>query len=356
MSNQEFPKIIPGFEKYQAFNSPELAEWRWQSALGATASIAADTNARVQASKADFPWAFFRGDCHSHSQHSDGISTIAEIAEMVKTAGLDFQFVTDHWGVTQADECREHGLWYGQEPGTALHHMGILGLHYAFEPKMDFLADMQAAADAGATVYVPHPTGWWPVTVYNDEQKNILEQLPSPFLMEICNGAANIVSAFDYTDESAVELWDQLLLQGKVVHAMGNTDAHLPHGIGMVWNGVFAEQCDQASIISALKAGHSFVSDAPLVHIAQGKARMGDAATIEDRQFDLQVTLADSRGLNSVSVVADGVEIFYNHFRGDTAWKGAVTIPHSAHRYVRVAVTSRDGRQAYSNPIYLTEM
>src|SRR5690606_10906971 len=128
--------------------------------------------------------------------------------------------------------CREHGLWVGQEPATQYHHMGILGLDHAFVPAHDFLADMAEAKRRGATVFVPHPTGWFPRTIYNEEQKQVLEKLPDPFLMEICNGANNIVSAFDFTDESAIELWDRLLTMGKTVHAMGNTDAHSPCGIG----------------------------------------------------------------------------------------------------------------------------
>jgi hypothetical protein len=356
MSNSKRPSLIPGFEERQAFRFPERAgESRWQLPLHASRWMVADTAARVTSSKASFPWNFFRGDCHSHTHHSDGIGTVAETAEMVKAAELDFQFVTDHWGVTQAPECREHGLWVGQEPTTQFHHIGILGLDYAFEPQQDFLADYAAAIETGATVFIPHPTGWWPTMVYNEEQKQILEELPAPFLMEICNGANNIVTAFDYTDESAIELWDHLLLQGRHVHAMGNTDAHLPHAIGIVWNGVFADVCDQQTIVSELKKGHSFVSDAPLIHVALGEAQMGDTATANDRKSEFEVTVVDSRGLNSIAVIADGAEVFYQHFRGETVWNGKIKVPAAVKKYIRAEVHSRDARRAYSNPIYLAK-
>lgn len=272
---------------------------------------------------------------------------------MAKAAELDFQFVTDHWGVTQAPECKEHGLWVGQEPVTQYHHMGILGLDHAFAPQMDFFADVTAAQEAGATVFIPHPAGWWPSQVYDAEQKKVLEELPAPFLMEICNGANNIVGAFDYTDDSAIELWDHLLCLGRQVHAMGNTDAHLPHAIGIVWNGVFAQKCDQQTILSELEQGHSFVSDAPLIHIAMGEARMGDRASTPDRKNDFEITVVDSRGLNNVAVIADGEEIFYQHFRGETVWKGEVKIPAHVKKYVRAQAYTRDAKRAYSNPIYI---
>ena len=76
---------------------------------------------------------------------------------------------------------------------------------------------------------------------------------------------------------------------------MGNTDAHLPHSIGIVWNAVFAENGRQEAIVRALKLGHSFVSDAPLIHIGWGEARMGDTASTPDRSQNFEITIADSR-------------------------------------------------------------
>jgi hypothetical protein len=346
--------LIPGKEDQQFFRLTErLAAIRWDTPLSYCRFIAEDTARRVAGSRALFEWPFLRGDCHSHTQHSDGAGTVAETAAMSRAAGLDFQYVTDHWGLTQAPECAEHGLWVGQEPTTTHHHLGILGLSHAFATEGDFLADYAAAVAAGATVFVPHPTGWWPSVRYNAEQLRLLEELPSPFLMEICNGANNIVSAFDVTDNDAVTLWDHLLCLGRVVHAMGNTDAHAPHGIGMVWNAVFAELCEPAAVTGALRAGHSFVSDAPLLHIALGEARMGDRAGTADRSEMLQITAVDSRGLASVRVVGDGATLNQVHLDGTARWATALPLADSLKRYVRVEARSLDGRRAYSNPIYL---
>jgi len=343
-----------GYRKHQSMvNKAGNDARRYEYPLIMCRWIVEDTARRVNDSRKEFPWKFYRGDCHSHTQHSDGIGTVAETAAMSQAAGLDFQFVTDHWGVTQGPECRKHGLWVGQEPVTKYHHMGVLGLDHAFTPRMEFPADLLEAEKLGATVFVPHPTGWQPVTVYNEEQKRVLEEVPSPFLMEICNGANNIVNAFDYTDDSALELWDHLLMLGRVVHAMGNTDAHAPHAIGMVWNSVFAPRCDQPSILRALRAGRSFVSDGPLVHIALGGAQMGTRAKPADRSNNLKVTAVDSRGLASVSVVADGAPIAFWPMQQGTRLEQSLALPASVARYVRVEVRSRDGRRAFSNPIYL---
>ena len=40
---------------------------------------------------------WYRGDLHSHSNHSDaGQRTVAELVEAARGAGLDFVFLTDH--------------------------------------------------------------------------------------------------------------------------------------------------------------------------------------------------------------------------------------------------------------------
>lgn len=350
MEKSNVPVIMEGYREKQFLNRApqELERHRWEYVLMMVSSVARHTAKRIEASKQLFTAlggsSFFRGDCHSHTQHSDGRGTVAETAEMVKAAGLDFQFVTDHWGITQAAECREHGLWYGQEPVTEYHHMLILGLEQAFTPQRKFFEDMVAAKELGATVCIPHPGGWWPDMVYTLEQKQQLEKLPDPFLMEIVNGASNIINAIDYTDELAIEWWDHLLMLGRKVYGMGNTDAHAPHSIANVWNGVFAPECRQELILSALEAGNHFVSEAPLIEIENNAGR-------------LTLRVAESIGLRQLKVVVDGKPTQNWHWHDDTlVRKFAVEfdIPDQAQKYVRVEVTANDGKRAFSNPIFLT--
>lgn len=348
------PKLMSGCENRQLLNDPEKLHLRQTVyPLNMCKWLAEDMAKRVTDSRKLFKWKFYRGDCHSHTQHSDGAGTVADTAEMSKAAGLDFQFVTDHWGVTQAPECRKHGLWVGQEPVTQHHHLGILGLKHAFEPKHDFLADVAEANRLGAVTFIPHPTGWWPRTVYSDEQKRALDDLPDPFLMEICNGANNIVRAFDYTDDMSIELWDSLLMKGKTIHAMGNTDAHAPHAIGIVWNNVFAARCDQKTILKALTAGRNFVSEGPLVQLRVGRTGMGGRASAADRSQGASITAVDIRRLSWVKLIGDGKVIGRWDCRGKPKWERRQTVGRRLGRYLRVEVRSEDGRRGYSNPVYL---
>lgn len=346
-------KLIPGMMKRQARRAEDLEERRWTRPLAYCRSMAEDGARRVAESRKLFPWKFLRGDCHLHTQHSDGIGTVEETAEMVAAAGLDFQFVTDHWGVTQDRECRRHGLWFGQEPGAHQHHLGILGLDHAYKPGSDLVADFIEVRRRGGTPYIPHPAGWWPRRVYTDEAKNALNALPSPFLMEVINGAGNMVTAFDYTDAMAVELWDRLLLSGRRVHAMANTDAHMPHQVGIAWTGVFAPRCDVRSVLKALNLGRCFASEAPLLNLTVGGVGMGGGLSARGRATPLSFTVVESRGLQSVRLVADGKVRRRWRLDGRTRLDHRQILPPGWVRYVRVEAVTLDGRRGFSNPVYL---
>ncbi len=328
-------------------------ERRWQKPLEYARHVMEDTAARVDASRRLFPYRFLRGDCHAHTQHSDGIGTVAEMAEMVRAAGLDFQYITDHWGLTQTPECKQHGLWVGQEPGTEYHHLGILGLRSTFEPERNLLADYARVKQMKGVPFIPHPAGWWPRKVYTAAQRQALFTLPAPFLMEIINGANMIGKAFDYTDEAAVEVWDELLTAGRQVHAMGNTDSHSPHGIGTVWNGVWASRCDEATILKRLQAGRMFVSEGPLLHLTVGSTGMGSRVKDRRQAGPVKLTVVDSRGLLRVRLVADGRVRRTWHMDGEPVMKQSLTLPRYARTYIRIEAIAIDGKRGYTNPVYL---
>ena len=191
-----------------------------------------------------------RGDCHYHSTYSDGIGTVAETAEWVAKAGLDFHFITDHGTVRQKVECVKYkNLWWGQEPGTQYHHLGILGLDRKYVIVRDLVKDYRSVIELGGFPFIPHPTGWFPTTRYSQEQIDALDLLGDDFSIEVINGANNIFDCYDITDEMSIELWDKHLSQGKTVRGMGNTDAHLYQAIGDVWNGVLIERPTRKKVI-----------------------------------------------------------------------------------------------------------
>ena len=299
-----------------------------------------------------------RGDCHYHSTYSDGIATVPETAAWKEQAGLDFLFVTDHGTVRQKIECVRHkNLWWGQEPGTQYHHLGILGLDRKYTVKRDLVKDYQNIIDLGGFPFIPHPTGWFPTTRYSQEQMDALDKLGDDFTIEIINGANNIFDCYDITDERSIGLWDQHLSQGKTVRGMGNTDAHLPQAIGDVWNGVLVERQTKKKVLEALWAGHFFASDAPFIQVKCGRAGMGD--TVKKRrgsQVEIRYECVDSLGLQQVRVIAGGKVVKELRVGDKQVVEGSYKMKfRGGHTYVRVECLARDSRRAYANPVYIRE-
>ena len=228
----------------------------------------------------------FRGDLHVHSTYSDGVGTVDEIKAYGDSAGLDFIFITDHGGINQKRSCVKYSnVWWGQEPGTQYHHLGILGLDRKYTPKRDLVYDYNRIKALGGFPFIPHPTGWFPTTRYSEDQKQALEWLGDEFAIEVINGANQIFDCFDVTDAMTLELWDQHLCQGKRVTGLGCTDAHLPQAMGDVWTGVFCDALQRDAVIEAVRQGHCFTSDAPLVWLGVNGCMMGD--TVRSRPAEI---------------------------------------------------------------------
>ena len=313
---------------------------------------------RIEATRKLADFAVIRGDCHCHTTFSDGIGTVAEVASWKELAGLDFLFVTDHGTVRQKRQCVKYrNMWWGQEPGTQFHHLGILGLDQKYDVHRDLVRDYRNIVELGGFPFIPHPTGWFPVTRYNQKQIDALDLLGDDFTIEVINGANNIFDCYDITDERSIALWDQHLSQGKTVRGMGNTDAHLPQAVGDVWNGVLLQRPSKKKVLEALWAGHFFASDAPFIHLSCGRAVMGDTARKrKGSRVEVRYQCVDSVGLQLVRIVAGGKPVKEFHPTGDTVVKGSYGVKFKGgHSYIRVECLARDGRRAYTNPIYIRE-
>ena len=76
---------------------------------------------------------WYAGDLHTHTVHSDGALTVAELAVLASGTGLDFIAVTDHNTVSHHPELAAAGRRYGitlipgQEVTTSEGHAGALG-------------------------------------------------------------------------------------------------------------------------------------------------------------------------------------------------------------------------------------
>jgi hypothetical protein len=298
----------------------------------------------------------YRGDFHIHSIYSDGIGSIQEIKQYIDASGLDFAFVTDHSTIKQKRICEKFkNLWWGQEPNDGLHHLGIINLKKSFKPTGDFIKDYKKIESLGGFVFIPHPTGWFPVERYTEEQVSSLMSLGNKFIIEIVNGANNIFDCYDVTDEMAIKIWDKFLSQGKEVIGIGNSDAHLPQAIGDIWTGVLCDKLSKEEILNSVRNGRAFVSDAPVIIVKSGRYIMGDKVYLNKKdKIKINLSCADSFGLSLVRLIKNG-KIFKEYkLNGERFFKMDINTKFDGlNSYYRAECFSKDFRKAWTNPLYI---
>ncbi|NUT20812.1 MAG: CehA/McbA family metallohydrolase [Hamadaea sp.] len=105
------------------------------------------------------------GDLHSHTVHSDGISTVPELAALAVTRGLDFLAITDHNTVSHHPELTAAGAYHGialipgQEVTTDRGHAnawGAIGWVDFRQPVDEWIA---AVERDGGILSINHPLG-----------------------------------------------------------------------------------------------------------------------------------------------------------------------------------------------------
>jgi hypothetical protein len=280
---------------------------------------------------------------------------------MALSAGLDFLFATDHYTIEQKSECRQPGLWWGQEPSMGGHHLALLASEAAFEPGDDGAAEnLRRAREISPFCFIPHPAGWWPKKWYTDEQVQELDALEEPFAIEVINAANKHDRAYDQYDAAAVNLWDRLLTMGRRVTGLGASDAHMPQAIGSVWTAVLpsdgGKDVELEHVLQALRLGHCFASEGPLVNLTCETGGMGDTVEAEpEAKIRFELAAAYRPGLHAVSLVSQGKSVadwrcqereeFRQSFELEVGSKPA---------YLRIQARGTDDRRAFGNPIYIS--
>jgi hypothetical protein len=190
------------------------------------------------------------GDLHTHSVHSDGTLTVAQLACLARANGLDFLAVTDHNTVSQhlalsaAETHADIILLRGQELTTDRGHANCLGGDW-----VDFRASadgwLAAAEEQGALLSVNHPVAGdcaWRLPIEG-----------RPPLLEIWH------SSWDGRSEAPLEWWAAwgagVPVGGSDFHGLG-WDA--PPGSPTTW-----VEADEGDVLGALRAKRVAISLAP---------------------------------------------------------------------------------------------
>ncbi|GAA2457578.1 CehA/McbA family metallohydrolase [Streptomyces macrosporus] len=219
--------------------------------------------------------AWYRGDCHLHTVHSDGRRTPEEVATAARAAGLDFIATTEHnttsghgawaglWGDDLLILCGEevttrngHYLAIGTDPGTFV--------DWRYRARDDaYERCVRAVHRAGGLVVPAHPN--------------------CPFVgcqWKFGHAGADAVEVWNgpwtADDELALAAWDNMLVEsrrdgrgdggGRWTPAMGNSDAHRePQVVGLPQTVVHAEDLSRAAVLEAIAAGRSWLAESSAI-------------------------------------------------------------------------------------------
>ncbi|MEV0602833.1 CehA/McbA family metallohydrolase [Streptomyces sp. NPDC050315] len=217
--------------------------------------------------------AWYRGDNHLHSIHSDGRRTPAEIAALARAAGLDFLTTTEH-NTTSAHGAWE-GLWgddllilTGEEITTRNGHVVAMGtdpgvfLDWRYRARDNaFGKYARAVRRAGGLVIPAHPHA----TCIGCNWKFGLNEADA---VEVWNGP--------YTPDDEVTLaeWDNTLVahaqgRGAWLPAVGHSDAHRdPDVVGLPQTVVLADDLSREAILAGIRAGRVWIAESARVGLA----------------------------------------------------------------------------------------
>ncbi len=332
--------------------------------------------------------AWFRGDLHMHTAHSDGQCPsqtgktvpcpLFFTVDAAARRGLDFIAITDHNASSQYDEMRELQPYFdklllipGREITTFQGHINFLGstdfvdfqLDGRTVPDVNTL--LESAARVGAITSINHPLspsgeiclgcGWKPST---------------PVDMHLLTGVEAVNGGSQQHGLSDLPFWNRELNRGCRLTGIGGSDNHRPMqpldqigSIGSPTTVVFAADLSTPAILDGIRAGHVFIDvvgtrDRLLEATAQAGAHIvhaGDtlsAATGDQVEFSAHVAAAAGGTLHWIEDGQDAAPA-----AAISAADSTQTLPWTSdgrRHWFRAQVAGSDGKLwLIGNPIYV---
>ncbi|SHK37882.1 hypothetical protein SAMN05444000_12711 [Shimia gijangensis] len=298
------------------------------------------------------PGKFYRGNLHTHSTLSDGCLDPKDICQRYRDEGYDFLCLSDHfvgqYGYPIADTTPYRTedfttilgaeLHSGAMANGALWHILAVGLPADFAPPnapgFEPVEGQESGPDiarraraAGAFVTIAHPQ-WSGLTVED------ARGLDAAHAVEIYNHECALSS--DRPD--GAHMLETLLSEGRKLTLIAADDAHsrLPDEFGG-WVMVKATSNEPGPLLEALKRGDFYASQGPeLFHVEIA----GD---------EILITCSE---VSNVFVQGYGPAVRAKHGARLTN----VRLPLERFKncpWIRVTVIDKDGKHAWSNPIWL---
>jgi len=298
---------------------------------------------------------WFKGNTHTHTLHSDGDSTPAEVVAWYRDHGYDFLMLTDHNATTCVDApdapC---GL---DEPFLVINseeitdgfnnkpiHINALDVPAYVEPQhganvVDLLQrNIDAVRRVSGVPQVNHPNFHRALTAAD------LSALENCRLLEIYNGHPDVNNLGGAGMPGMETNWDQILSSGRLMYGIADDDAHIFRGRprsgaanpGRGWVVVRARYLDTKEIMDALDHGDFYSSSGVELteYEVTGTGLTVAADTQASRSYDIQFIGANGRILKHVRASAAS----YAFGESD--------------QYVRAKIVDSTGKAAWTQPVF----
>ncbi|MFF8813280.1 CehA/McbA family metallohydrolase [Streptomyces pactum] len=322
--------------------------------------------------------AWYRGDSHLHTVHSDGKRTPAELVAAARAAKLDFITTTEH--NTTSSHAAFAGLWgddllilTGEEVTTRNGHVVAMGtdpgvfIDWRYRARDNaFGRYARKIRQAGGLVIPAHPHGDcvgcnWKFG-FNDADA-----------VEVWNGT------YTPDDEVTIQEWDNTLVaavrgERRWLPAVGHSDAHRePQVVGHPQTVVLADDLTRTAIQEGIRAGRAWIAESADVRlsfqVAGGRGRhAGIGGRLRVRPDEPVTVRLEISGVGpdcSVRFITDQGRLYTTALpasgAGTVEWR--TTASYAAYVRAEVRHAPADGgasgipgpMAAMTNPIFLDE-
>lgn len=304
---------------------------------------------------------WYSGECHSHSNYSDGLNNIGTNINEAKLKGLSFMHCTDHNTVNQKYAIANVRIKKflpitGSEVTTLAGH--ALALFCDEYIRWDSLKESTIKDAQEIIDNINKARGGRPISVichpyqlgYAWKWTNVVNVKG----YEVFNGF-NTLRSFETA--LAFKLWDQKLKEGKRVYGFANSDAHFKEMIGKHRLYVQMDDLSEDELYKSTKAGHFFSSNGPELRFSIDSAQMGDSISLSsDKNVSISMSAYSSESLDSVKLIKNGNIFKAFTFTNGTRKKSIRIIDNaSPGDYYRLEVIDKLDQIAFSNPIFIAK-
>lgn len=312
--------------------------------------------------------AWYRGDLHLHTVHSDGQWEPAELVAAVRTAGLDFMVSTEHNTSTAGGIWGRHAhadllIIDGEEITTRNGHYVAAGL-----PPGTWIDWRYRARDGVLERYLDRI-----------HQYGALAIAAHPFCPFVGCAQKFDLAAFDAVevwngpwtpdDEATLLRWDASLVAmsraGRWLPAVGGSDSHhREQAVGLAQTVVLADELSRSAVLEGIRAGRAYVTGAADVEVGFRAtagalvAELGERLSVSpETEVRVELTLRGVEGA-VVSLITDRGTIGALPLpaSGEVSW----TVRPRAAAYVRAEVRHAPDTPglpgpmiAFTNPVFL---